>query len=242
MHIEYEIKKLNDIEIAVSKKVEVGATMPTQCQSSMQELRAGMLNQQNGFKNIGEPIPTLNGNPKIINNRHICGLTIVGELEFIQEWEDIDNITEADLKEYEEYLYTTPSVGNFTYDLEKKQSVTTSTDKEVTDWHFRAIHNYNLNVPKMTTRIKSEDAKIIYLITNLQYDFRQKDIAPNGEEVVEKKTAAGFEEDTYLYMHRPCQIDGTDYDEDTFILQSNDATIKNLTNKPNRIVQFWRTN
>ena len=104
------------------------------------------------------------------------------------------------------------------------------------------LRNYGAPVADGRIVVKSEDAKIIYLITNLQYDFRQKDIAPNGEEVVEKKTAAGFEEDTYLYMHRPCQIDGTDYDEDTFILQSNDATIKNLTDKPNRIVQFWRTN
>ena len=43
---------------------------------------------------------------------------------------------------------------------------------------------------------------------HISFDYRQINIAPNGEFNADKKEVAEYPDDCYLYIQRECEIDG----------------------------------
>ena len=56
---------------------------------------------------------------KIISNRNVCGQIVLENVYMTQGWEvGVDNITEADVLEYYEFLKTTPQYGRIEYNMD----------------------------------------------------------------------------------------------------------------------------
>ena len=224
-------------KLTLTKK---GASFTSSC-GTMAATRAQMqklLSKGQG----GFDVTYLNGNEKIISNRNVCGQIVLENVYMTQGWEvGVDNITEADVLEYYEFLKTTPQYGRVEYNMDAGIMELHPRELGTTEWVDGNILGYILNVPLHTTIAAEENATSLLVKDHISFDYRQINIAPNGEFDADKKEVAEYPDDCYLYIQRECEIDGVSHDADTFIKQaSTSTTIKNLTDKPNRIVQLWR--
>tara|TARA_B100001996_G_scaffold201803_2_gene154524 strand:+ start:14458 stop:15216 length:759 start_codon:yes stop_codon:yes gene_type:complete len=190
----------------------------------------------------GFDVNYLNGNKNIISNHNVCGQVVLdGTHIMTQEWEvGVDSITEDDVKEYIEYIKTTPQYGSSDYNMEEGILRLYPKYSGITEWWEGNILGYLLNTPLHTTVADEDNTSCLLLKDHISFNYRQIDIAANSEFNLEKKEEADYPDDCYFYIQRECEIDGDAYDKDTFQQQSSTPTIKNLTDKPNRIVQIWR--
>ena len=241
MHYEAKQFTINDCTIHKATIAEKGQWFGMYC-GTMAATRAAMQGQLDK-KLGGYDVDYLNGNKNIVSNYNVCGQVILGGTHIMnQEWEvGVDNITEDDIKEYHEYLKTTPQFGHMDYNMDVGIMRLYPKYAGLYEWREGNILGYLLNVPIHKTVADEDNTECLFINNPVEFNYRQIDIAPNGEFDLEKKEEEDYPDECYFYVQYESEIGAFTFDKDLFRQQvSTSLTIKNLTDKPNRIVQIWR--
>ena len=232
---------INDCKILKATITEKGKWFGLYC-GTLATTRAAMQGQL-AKKEGGYDVDYLNGNKNIVSNHNLCGQVILGGTHIMnQEWEvGVDNITEDDINEYHEHLKTTPQYGHIDYNMDVGIMRLYPDYSGFYEWREGNTLGYLLNVPIHKTVADEDNTDCLIIQNPVEFGYRQIDIAPNSEFDLIKKEEENYPNECYFYVQNECEIGAFSFDKDTFRQQvSTSLTIKNLTDKPNRIVQIWR--
>ena len=240
MHYEAKEFSINDCSISKLTIAKKGEWFGGWC-GTMASTRAAVQHQL-AKKEGGHDVDYLNGNENIVSNRNVCGQIFLRGAHMHQEWEvGVDNITEDDVKEYHEHIKKSPQYGSADYNMDVGIMRLLSGYSGIYEWVDGNTIGYLLNVPIHKTVADEDNTECLMIKNPIEFNYRQIDIAPNGEFDLEKKEEEDYPDECYFYVQYESEIGAFTFDKDLFRQQvSNSLTIKNLTDKPNRIVQIWR--
>tara|TARA_Y100001970_G_C14165297_1_gene820932 strand:+ start:475 stop:1278 length:804 start_codon:yes stop_codon:yes gene_type:complete len=261
MSFKWDGVQLEDLQIALSVESKAGDWFGNVCGGDFAQARMGMernISQEDigtPFAKNRFPVTYLNGNKNIPSNNNLCGIVFLhGKGSITYEWQpEVDNISEEDCKQYLEYAITTPEVARGDYSMEDGVLNLYTTDEVYIDeWHDRASFNYVLKTPVMKTKAVEDDCRYMQIRNPLEWDYRQRDLPPNGLLTLEKKYIETSNDgdnllneqgkaDCYFFVENEFKVGDKQFEKDTLKKQVSDTLIlQNLTDKPNRIVQMWR--
>ena len=198
----------NHLRVAVIKG-KAGDFVSNVCNGSMSETRKKYFDYIDTEGTNRFEVTFLNGNKNIPSNNNMCGIVLLEGKGFCSfEWspDDDSHITEDDIKEYLEYAVSTEEVESYDYSMESGVANIYSpeaggSETHISDWHNRASFNHVLRVPIMKTGSVSDNCTYLQIQNPLSWDYRQIDIKPNEEFVLEKHCLDEFPDESYFYLH-----------------------------------------